>query len=175
MSDEIKERTVYMLCRADKTGDDGADIYIGSTSKPLGKRFSEHKQNAGNPSRLKYHGNSKLYRKMREVGVQRWKIVPLLSFACDRKTICEFEKCWVKATGADLNTNSPITDMKEYKKKYVAYREANSDKIRGNYKKNIMEKRYYCNICDIACGSNHGLKNHYNTLSHSYAWLNAVD
>ena len=172
MSGGIKERTVYMLCRIGKVEDDGTDVYIGSTSKPLCQRFSEHKQNAGNPSRLKYHGNSKLYRRIREVGVQRWKIVPLLSFACTRKTTCEFEKCWVKATGANLNTNSPITDRKEYD---VAYREANSEKIKENYKKNIMEKRYYCNICDIACGSNHDLKKHYNTLSHSYAWLNAVD
>ena len=45
MDDEIKNRTVYMLCRTDG----GNDIYIGSTSQPLGKRFTEHKYNAGNP------------------------------------------------------------------------------------------------------------------------------
>ena len=43
MSDEIKNRTVYMLRRTDG----GNDIYIGSTSQPLWKRFSDHKHNAG--------------------------------------------------------------------------------------------------------------------------------
>ena len=54
MSSEIKNRTVYMLCRTDKTGDDGTDVYVGSTSQPLEKRFVRHRQRAGNPSRLKY-------------------------------------------------------------------------------------------------------------------------
>ena len=120
MSDEIKERTVYMLCRTDK--DDGTDIYVVSTSEPLGKRFSAHKQDAGNPSRLKYHGNSKLCRRMREVGVQRWKIIPLITFACDRKTICEFELEWVKALKANLNTFSPINEDLVKREYYIKYR-----------------------------------------------------
>ena len=76
-SDEIKNRTVYMLCRTDG----GAGIYIGSTSLPLEKRLLTHRQRAGNPSR--FYGNSKLYKKMREVGVHRWKITPLITIPCD--------------------------------------------------------------------------------------------
>ena len=95
-----------MLCRTDG----GNDIYIGSTSQSLGKRFTEHKHNAGNPSRLKYYGSSKLYEEMREVGIHKWEIVPLLTFACNRDTIFEFEKQWVEATRANLNTNSPVND-----------------------------------------------------------------
>ena len=110
MSDEIKNRTVCMLCRADKTGDDGEDVYVGSTSLPLGKRFESHKQDARNPFRLKHYGDSKLYRRMRDVGVQHWKIIPLLTFPCDRKTICEFEREWIKALNAGLNTFSSIDD-----------------------------------------------------------------
>ena len=109
MSDKIKNRTVYMLCRTDG----GNDIYIGSTSQPLGKRFAEHKYNAGNPSRLKYYGSSKLYKKMRDVGVHNFRIVPLLTFACNRETIYEFEQEWVKTTGASLNTVSPVNDDKK--------------------------------------------------------------
>ena len=41
-ANEIKNRTVYMLCRTDKTEDDGTDIYVGSTSKSLEKRLCEH-------------------------------------------------------------------------------------------------------------------------------------
>ena len=37
MSDEIKPRTVYMLCRKDKKGEDGHDLYIGSIRRGLWK------------------------------------------------------------------------------------------------------------------------------------------
>ena len=85
MSGGIKNRAVYMLCRTDG----GTDIYIGSTSCPLEKRFANHKYRAGNPSR--FYSGSKLYKKMREVGVQHWKIIPLLTFACNWETIHKFE------------------------------------------------------------------------------------
>ena len=117
MSDETKNRTVCMLCRTDG----GNDVYIGSTSLPLKERLRCHKQNAGNTSRLKWYGSSKLYEKIREVGIHNWEIVPLLTFACDQGTICEFEEQWVEATGANLNTISPVNDdlvKKEYDKKY---------------------------------------------------------
>ena len=139
-ADVIKNRTVYMLCRTDG----GTDIYIGSTSIPLGYRFSQHKYNAGNPSRLKWYGGSKLYKKMRGVGVHRWKMVPLLTFACDRATVCEFEQVWIEATGANLNTISSVNeelDKREYDKQH-----------RRN---NIEEKRFYCELCDVACKDNY--------------------
>ena len=115
-----------MLCRTDG----GDDVYIGSTSFPLGKRFAEHKQNAGNPSRLKYHGGSKLYKRMREVGVHRWKIVPLLTFACNRDTIFEFEREWVKAVGANLNTSLPISEDVTRRDCQRRYDEKNKEKRR---------------------------------------------
>ena len=83
-----------MLCRTDG----GNDVYVGSTSAPLCRRLSTHRQRAGNPSR--YYEGSKLYDKMREVGVKNWEIVLLLTFACNRETIFEFEREWVKALGA---------------------------------------------------------------------------
>ena len=163
MSDEIKNRTVYMLCRTGKP-DDGTDIYIGSTSQPLGKRFSEHKYNAGNPSRLKYYGSSKLYEKMPEVGVQNWEIVPLLTFACNRDTIFESEKCWVKTLNANLNTVSPVREDLVRRRIMVKYR-----------KKNKEDKRYHCELCDVACMSNRDLQRHFDTLKHSYNYLNSLD
>ena len=161
MTDEIKNRTVYMLCRTDKP-EDGTGIYVGSTSQSLPQRLSEHKYKAGNQSR--FYGNSKLYKKMREVGVHNWKIVPLLTFACNRDTIVAFEEQWVKATGADLNTISPVNEdvaKKEYNRRY--------------YKKNKEEKRYYCGVCAVAFMHTYILEKHLDTLKHSYAWLNSVD
>ena len=159
-SDEIRNRTVYILCRTYG----GNDAYVGSTSQPLPKRFAEHKYNAGNPSRLKYFGSSKLYQKMREVGVHNFKIVSLLTFACNRDTIFGFEKQWVEATGANLNTNSPVNGdlvIKGY------------DRERKKHNKEV--KRYYCDVCRIACSDSHKLKRHFDTLKHSYAWLNSLD
>ena len=45
-ANEIKNRTVYMLCRTDKTGDDGSDIYIGSMSQYLEYRLCKHRYRA---------------------------------------------------------------------------------------------------------------------------------
>ena len=141
---EIKNRTVYMLCHTDG----GTDIYVGSTSCPLWKRFSHHKYNAGDPSRLKWYGGSKLYKKMREVGVHNWKIVPLITYACNRETINEFEQAWVETTGASLNTVTPFGNN-------VAQKEYN----RRLNKKNKEEKKYYCELCDVACRVKYHLKN----------------
>ena len=55
---------------------------------------------------------------MNEIGLQDWEMVPLLTFACDKKTIFEFEKQWLGLIDADLNMRSPITDRKEYKAEY---------------------------------------------------------
>ena len=66
MSDEIKDRIVYMLCRKDKKEDDGLDLYIGSTSRPLKERLREHKKN----TRCLGKENYRLYIRMREVGLQ---------------------------------------------------------------------------------------------------------
>ena len=158
--DEIKNRTVYMLCRTDG----GNDIYIGSTSQSLGQRFREHKRNAGNPSRLKWYGGSKLYKKMRAVGVHNWKSVPLISIPCDRATICGCEQVWVKALGANLNTYPPVNDDLVRKENKRQYRRRN----RGT-------KRYYCDLCGVACSDKSELKKHFDTLKHSCAWLNSVD
>ena len=53
-------------------------------------------------------------------------MIPLLTFACDKKTILEFEKQWIGLIGSDLNSYSPITDQKEYN---AAYHEANKVRI----------------------------------------------
>ena len=162
MADKIKERTVYMLCRTDKAEDDGTDVYVGSTSCPLGRRFAVHKQRAGNPSNFKYYGTSKLYERMREVGVQLGKIVPLLTLACGRKIICEFEREWVKALNANLNTFLSINEEKrEYMIKY--------------HKKNKETKRYYCELCNIAFMGTGNLKTHLDTYKHFMKWVWDVD
>ena len=159
-ADEIKNRTVYVLCRTDKP-EDGTDLYIGSTSQPLKERLRCHKKDA---QRLK-NGNIRLYKRMNENGLENWKIIPLLTFACDKKTIFEFERDWIQILKTDLNMILPVTDRKKYK---AEYRKNNKDAIRKRdaehygakrdailrqcteYRKNNVEaNKYHCDVCDI--------------------------
>ena len=101
---------------------------------------------------------------MREVGVHNFKIVPLLTFACNRETIYEFEQEWVKVLGANLNTFSTI-DVDPARRGYNIKRR----------KRDKETKRYYCELCNVACTDSFKLKRHFDTLKHSYAWLNSLD
>ena len=103
-----------MLCRKDKTGDDGTDLYIGSTSQPLEERLRCHKKDAQRSRNV----NNRLYKRMGQIGLQNWKIIPLVTFVCVQKTIFGFEKQWIDLIGADLNVRSPITDRKKYNAGY---------------------------------------------------------
>ena len=201
MSDEIKNRTVYMLCRKGKK-EDGTDIYIGSTSLPLKERLRRHRSDAKS---LK-NGGTRVYKRMREIGLQNWKIIPLLTFACDKKTILEFEKQWVGLIGPDLNMVSPITDQKEYSATYhkanktavnqrhkvyrqnnrdailkqsAEYRMANRDMLLEKDKKyregNVQKGKYHCDVCNHSFGYKKDLKIHLDTLKHSNAYMNSID
>ena len=163
MSGGIRDRTVYVVCRKDKK-EDGTGIYIGSTSKPLKERLRGHRKDAqriGNE-------NNRLYVRMNGVGLQNWKIIPLLTFACDQRTIFSFEKQWIDLIGPDLNMRSPITDRKEYKAEYhqnnrdaiskrqAEYRMVNRDMLLKKEKEyrenNVQNKVHHCAVCDKSFG-----------------------
>ena len=186
-ADEIKNRTVYMLCRTDKPGD-GTDIYyIGSSSHPLKERLRCHKKDAQRPR----NENNRLYVRMLRIGLKNWKIILLVTFSCDQKTIFEFERDWIQILRADLNMIFPITDRKKYKadyhqnnrdailKRQAGYRMANRDillKKDKEYRKNNVEaKKYHCIVCDISFGYKKDLNKHFDTLKHPYAYMNSVD
>ena len=171
---EIKDRTVYVLCRTDKP-EDGTDIYIGSTSQPLRKRLAVHRYRDRNFIKRGCSDNNKLYMRMGEVGVQNWKIISLLTFACDINTIREFEKCWVQVLNADLNTYSPIREEETIKECYTNYRKNNKEAIREYFRNNKKSKWYYCRICDITCECKRGLTRHIGTLKHQYTYINSLD
>ena len=98
--DEIKKRTVYMLRRTDG----GNEIYIGSTSSPLKKRYMEHISRAKNFMGQGYRGDNRLYTRMNEVGLNNWRVSPLVSRMCGIQTIREEEKGWVRALSPGLNS-----------------------------------------------------------------------
>ena len=156
MTSEIKERIVYLMRRTDRP-DDGTDIYVGSTSLSLKLRLQLHRSKAK-------ICDSKLYVKMREVGVNNWEMVPLLSFTCDKKTILEFEKEWCNALNADLNSNSSFSGF-ENKQEYFS-----------NYcKLNKQNKTHHCNVCEKSFESNKHLQRHFDSLKHLHTYLNSLD
>ena len=185
MSDEIKQRIVYILTRKDKADDDDTDIYVGSTSQPLEQRFYEHMYNAKNFMKRGFRENNRLYARMNDIGLGDWEVLPLLSRTCDIETICEVERKWIRILGADLNSNLPVREeetRKEYEvayyeknketlsQKQAAYRENNRDLVRqralNSQMKNIENKKYYCDVCNIACRDNYALKKHLDSYKH---------
>lgn len=150
MASEIKERTVYLLKRTDKPYD-CTDIYVGSTSQPLKERLRCHKKDAGICT-------SRLNMRMREVGKYNWRVIPLLSFTCDKKTICEFEREWVKVLNTDLNTNSPLDEDHNVIKNEIS---------KQHYRDGIESKRYNCDICSKFFGKVYALKRHFRSLKHN--------
>ena len=135
--DEIKPRAVYLLKRTDKE-DDGTDIYVGSTSLPLPQRLKTHR------SHSKVCGGGKLYRRMGEIGPQKWEIVPLVVVpSCGKIEILNFEKSWIALLNPDLNINSPIQGNNE---------KANEDR-KKHYFNSLESKKYFCSVCDKAFGN----------------------
>ena len=161
---EIKERVVYVITRTSKADDDNTDIYVGSTSYSLKKRLCEHRSTARGAG----NENNKLYERMREVGVDSWKITPLLSQLCDKKTIRELEREKCSELNADLNTLSPIRTPDEKRQYDAAYSAA-------YYEKNKQKKRYYCEVCDISFGYNRDLQKHLKTSRHFWKYIYSVD
>ena len=128
MTTEIKQRTVYQIVRTDKPND-GTDVYVGSTSLSLKLRLQLHR------TASKRCNNNKFHTKMKEVGIYNWKIVSLLTYSCDQKTIMEFERKWVEILNPVLNTYYPLdtdnkwnSNIKREQKKYHYYRNIESKK-----------------------------------------------
>ena len=173
MTSEIKLRIVYVLTRTNKANDDDdTDIYVASTSKNLNERLAEHRCVAKSK-------NSKLYERMREVDIYNWEIIPLLSRTCDKKTILELERKWIKIMNADLNTLSPIITPDERKTYLVNYYKLNKKDIlrkHTEYNKSIKQKKvHYCEVCNMSFEFNYNLQKHLKTSKHFWKYIYSVD
>ena len=178
MSDgKIKQRIVYVLTRKNKADDD-TNLYVGSTSQTLEQRLSKHRSYARNFIGRGCRKDNRLFKRMNEVGLWNWKIIPLISRTCDIKEIREVERKWIRILKADLNTILPIREEETIQEYQSKYRENNRTFVRQcvfNSFKNIESKKYYCDVCDLACRSNHDLKNHLDTYNHFMKWIWSVN
>ena len=129
-------RTVYCLTK--KVPDENYDVYVGSTSMSLENRLQIQKWKA------KQGGvKSKVLKRMSEVGVENWKIVPLLTLECTRDEIRSLERKWCEVLEADLNTISPITSKEEARREKNEHYVSNHEKIlrkRAEYREKNKEK-----------------------------------
>ena len=158
--DEVKKRTVYVLSQ--KTPDENYDMYVGSTSRTMLERLAEHKSES---KRRKNSARIKLYKRMTEVGLEEWKITPLFQNTCAKDEIRKFEKNWLEILDADLNTITPFSK----------YNVKNREIASIIKKRNVDEKKYFCDVCEKAFQSNWHLNQHKDSLKHQYAYLDTID
>lgn len=170
MSNGIKQRIVYVLTRTNKADDDDTDLYVGSTSIPLSQTM--HMCNHRCIAIKKGYKNNRLYKRMREVGLKNWEAFPLLSRTCDVRTIRELVRKWVGVLQADLNSRNVQKDVQQQHAEYYKNNKTAIRKYQSDYREKLKEeKRFYCDVCNLACISNGDLKKHLSTLKH----LNALD
>jgi group I intron endonuclease len=109
-----------------------ADIYIGSTLHPLVKRLSLHKS----------HGkvrNSKVYRHLKEVGLDNVHIELIEEYPCTcRKELEDRERYWIENLKPALNKNIPSRTLEELKeiKRCISrvYNEIHRERINARMK-----------------------------------------
>ena len=185
-------QTVYMIYN--KNSKNGKDSYVGSTSQCLERRLSDHKSHA----KQKQNEKNKFYRRMLEVGLENWEIVPLLTLECTRDEIRAFEQEWADLLEADLNSNLPMTtaeekreaanrrgvkhyanNLKEVLLRKAEYRAKNREVLRRKAverrAKDREQKKFFCEACEISLGGDWKLKRHTDTLKHQYAFLNSLE
>ena len=124
-------------------------MYVGSTSLSLAKRLSNHK----NDSLRVGNEENKLYKRMREVGLENWVMRPLLSLEstlCTRDEIRAFEKMWCEILRCDLNSYSPIRSAAV---RYKENREVILRKKAIRYQNNKDSKNFFAKLV-----TNHFLK-----------------
>ena len=166
---EIKTRTVYCLTK--KVPDENYDVYIGSTSSKLEFRFSCHKSEA----KTKRFPNRKLYNRMREVGLNNWKITPLQTMECTKDEIRTYERNWCDLLEANLNLRKPFLTDADGVADRMNKMEYNRQKIKEIYRRNLDSKRYYSEVCDASFGIKYNFEKHKDTLKHQYTFLNSLD
>ena len=116
-------RNVYMI--HNKNSKNGKDSYIGSTAQSLESRLAAHRSRALQTG----SENNKFYRRMREVGLKNWEIVPLLTLVCTRDEIRTFERNWAVLLEADLNLILPMTTAEELRRRNSEYYANNRKEI----------------------------------------------
>ncbi len=166
MSRDFNKAKIYKI-----TNDYNDDIYIGSTCDTLIKRFIKHK------SKSKIE-NSILYQKMRDIGVERFRIELIEDYPCeDKYQLLQRESFWIREIGS-INQRVSYLSIEEKKFNKTIYNQMYNETYneeRKTYKKELYNKQIQEMLC--SCGSklrgiNSNLQKHFATKKHQNYFTN---
>jgi hypothetical protein len=101
---------IYKLCCKDCEID---NIYIGSTSRPLYKRYHDHKYQCSNIKGT-YHNNYKYEFIRLNGGIDNWEIIEIERYdVIDTQEKLKYERLWFDILKPDLNTVKPYVTKSE--------------------------------------------------------------
>jgi hypothetical protein len=128
------------------------DIYIGSTTTKLGKRWSNHKAHA------KIHPNRTIYSKMNSIGIEHFQIVLIERLRCDNKKILrDREQHYIELYQPTLNTYTAYTGIAindDYDKQYhINNREHRIEQMKQYHIENRERRlKQMSKKCQCVCG-----------------------
>lgn len=140
---KYKDGKIYKI-----TNDIDDEVYIGSTIQSLNDRWINHKSEMIN---IEKYPNSKLYTKIRELGVEHFKIELIEEYSCENlEELKQKEQQWIRTHGT-LNYHLPGRTRKQYweenKEKIIEvekqYYETNKEQIlekKKIYRQNNIDK-----------------------------------
>ena len=101
---------------------------------------------------------------MIEVGPENWKKTALFEKTCGKNEIRKYEKKYYEVLQPDLNTYSPVcVNVKQ------------SENAKAIFFKNLEQKKFFCNTCQMCFLYKGNLNQHKDSLKHQYAYLNSLD
>ena len=120
------------------------DVYVGHTTSFI-KRKQKHKNCCTTPQNSKYH--LKVYQIIRDYGGwENWSMIEIEKFPCnDKQEATKQERYWYEQLNAQLNTQKPNRNKKEYRNDNKDIIRENKKEYRGKNKEIIKEKKkeYY--------------------------------
>ena len=167
------------------------DVYIGSTTQPLSKRFEKHRSNCKSEDKK----NRKLYHKMNEIGVEQFYIELIEKVECeDISELRQKEGEWIRKIGSlnyqiagrtlqeknatyYQNNREKCTQMsKDWKERNKEHHAQVSAQYYQDNKDEINEKRNKPNNCE--CGGKYTTTHkaeHFRSKRHQNYLNNNID
>jgi hypothetical protein len=125
---DFKKSKIYKI-----TNDDLPNmVYIGSTTRKLNKRYTEHKHDAFNKDTRRPSKAIKLF----ETGTPKIELIE--EFECDSKYELEKRERWYIENTECINTKIPTRTPREYRKLYY---EKNKEYLKEYNKKRYLERK----------------------------------
>jgi septum formation inhibitor MinC len=155
---ELKKGLVYKI-----SNDKDDYVYVGSTTQKISQRWATHRSYARNNKK------GLLYDKIREIGINNFKIIVMLELEYENKyELRKAEDDLIKSFKNTLNANSACLSVEKAKSSYEARNKLVSNrnsKIFKNVNTDYKNDSKRCVICNLSF-VNGCSKQHYKTKKH---------